>query len=448
MNLFSKSYRETLRNLTAYYSRSGGRLLLVQTKKNTGTAKQSNQNVELEYVAGMDPNANSFPYSARDASLRFGDEVDLVLNDVIAYVDDVWQLLRDLNSQLAAGSRLFIVHPNYLWSPLINLWRRLFPSKNPTRSWFSTIDIDNLLRINGFEIVSTDHALLLPIWIPGLNWLFNSLLVKLPLLKHLGLVQLYVVKKNPRFKPLQADQVPYKVSLIIPTKDERGNMAPCFAAMPKLGRETELVFVDGASKDGTYEEIEKLAPQYANRFKIQLLRQKKLDGKGSAVRQGFEAATGDILFVFDSDLTVRCEDLPKFILALAEGEADFVMGSRLVYPMEDQAMRTLNNIANKAFSLIFSWLLNRPIKDTLCGTKGTFRSHYDWIKAGRAYFGDFDPFGDFDLIFGAARNNLKIVEIPIRYLNRTYGEIKISRFTHGWLLLKMTWLAARKIKFR
>jgi len=113
-------------------------------------------------------------------------------------------------------------------------------------------------------------------------------------------------------------------------------------------------------------------------------------------------------------------------------------GSRLVYPMEHEAMRYLNLLGNKFFSMAFSWLLGERIKDTLCGTKVLFRRDYECIAANRSYFGEFDPFGDFDLLFGASKLNLKILEVPIRYQERTYGETNIHRFTHGWLLLKMT----------
>ncbi len=128
------------------------------------------------------------------------------------------------------------------------------------------------------------------------------------------------------------------------------------------------------------------------------------------------------------------------------GKGEFVNGSRLVYRMEDQAMRALNLIANKLFSLIFTWLLGQRFTDTLCGTKVLRREDYLRLKAGRAYFGDFDPFGDFDLIFGAAKLNLKVVEVPIRYASRTYGETQISRFRHGLMLLRMVVFAFLRIK--
>ena len=150
--------------------------------------------------------------------------------------------------------------------------------------------------------------------------------------------------------------------------------------------------------------------------------------------------------ILDGDLTMPPEDLPKFYRALAENQGEFINGCRLVYPMEKQAMRFLNLLGNKFFSMVFTWLLNQRFKDTLCGTKALFRRDYERIQAGRAYFGDFDPFGDFDLIFGAVKQNLKVIEIPIRYRERTYGDTNIKRFKHGWLLLRMTLFAFRKVK--
>jgi glycosyltransferase involved in cell wall biosynthesis len=170
-------------------------------------------------------------------------------------------------------------------------------------------------------------------------------------------------------------------------------------------------------------------------------------GKGGAVREAFAAASGDLLFILDADLTMPPEQLPKFYEAMRSGTAEFVNGVRLVYPMEDQAMRFLNMVANKSFSLAFSWLLGQPIKDTLCGTKAMFRADYEAIARHRAYFGDFDPFGDFDLLFGASKLNLRLVDMPIRYAARTYGETNILRWRHGWLLLRMVIFAARRLKF-
>ena len=169
-------------------------------------------------------------------------------------------------------------------------------------------------------------------------------------------------------------------------------------------------------------------------------------GKGDAIRKGFDNASGDVLMILDADLTVPPAALPKFYRAIASGKGEFINGTRLVYPMEYEAMRLLNHIANRTFAKVFSYLLNQRFTDTLCGTKVLTRTAYRQIVTGRRYFGDFDPFGDFDLIFGAAKLNLKLIEVPIRYTSRTYGETQISRFRHGLLLLRMVVFAWWKLK--
>ena len=236
-----------------------------------------------------------------------------------------------------------------------------------------------------------------------------------------------------------------KVSVIVPTRNETGNIAKIFSSIPEMGGGTEIIFVEGNSTDNTYETIKKAMADNPHRLSM-LLRQDG-QGKGDAVRLGFKHASGDILMIFDADLTVPPEDLPRFYDVLANGKAEFVNGVRLVYPMEKEAMRFFNFLGNKFFSLAFSWLLGQPIKDTLCGTKVLWKADYERIAANRSYFGAFDPFGDFDLLFGAAKLNLKIVEIPIRYRERTYGTTNISRWNHGWLLLRMVFFALRRIKF-
>jgi glycosyltransferase involved in cell wall biosynthesis len=213
-----------------------------------------------------------------------------------------------------------------------------------------------------------------------------------------------------------------------------------------MGPATELIFVDGNSSDGTVEEIETVMREYRGPLTLRLVLQGDGKGKGDAVRKGFAAAQQDVLMILDSDLTVPPEDLPKFYRALVTHKGEFINGVRLVYPMEGEAMRFLNLLGNKFFSLALSWVLEQPIKDSLCGTKVLYKQDYERIAANRSYFGDFDPFGDFDLLFGAARLNMRIVDLPVRYRARTYGETKIDRFSHGWLLLKMTGFGFAKLR--
>jgi glycosyltransferase involved in cell wall biosynthesis len=233
--------------------------------------------------------------------------------------------------------------------------------------------------------------------------------------------------------------------VIIPARNESGNIKAIFERTPQMGRETELIFVEGHSKDDTFEAVQWEIASHPST--PSLLFQQTGIGKADAVRLGFSKAKGDILMILDADLTVPPEDLPRFYEALITGKGEFINGVRLVYPMEKEAMQTLNFFGNKFFSLAFSWMLGQPIKDTLCGTKVLWKRDYERIAANRSYFGDFDPFGDYDLIFGAAKLNLRIVDLPIRYRERTYGSTNISRWKHGLLLMRMVAFAARRIKF-
>ena len=244
--------------------------------------------------------------------------------------------------------------------------------------------------------------------------------------------------------PVQ-DKKEYSVTVVVPARNEEGNIKHIFERIPQMGKGTELIFVEGHSNDNTYAVIEKEIQNHST-VKASLYRQEG-KGKGDAVRMGYAHASGDILMILDADLTVPPEDLPRFYQAIQSGRGDFINGVRLVYPMEKQAMRFFNYIGNKAFSMLFSFLLDQPVKDTLCGTKVLRKVDYNRIAFNRSYFGDFDPFGDYDLLFGAAKLNLKIVDLPIRYEERIYGTTNIQRWKHGWLLLKMVVFAARRIKF-
>jgi glycosyltransferase involved in cell wall biosynthesis len=298
----------------------------------------------------------------------------------------------------------------------------------------------NLLRLAEWEPISIQHRVLFPFYLGGLGQVINRVLT--PILP-LFCLSVFVVARPLR--PVEQQARRLSVSVIIPARNEAGNIAAAVERIPTMGTGTELIFVEGHSRDDTWSQIQRTAAEHPH-LSIKILRQTG-KGKGDAVRAGFAAATGDILMILDADLTMPPEELPKFYEVIASGKAEFANGVRLVYPMDEKAMQFLNLCANKTFGLIFTWLLGQPVKDTLCGTKALSRAHYEKIAANRAYFGDFDPFGDFDLLFGAAKLNLKIADIPIRYRQRTYGETNIQRWRHGWLLLRMVIFAARKLKF-
>jgi glycosyltransferase involved in cell wall biosynthesis len=284
--------------------------------------------------------------------------------------------------------------------------------------------------------------MLLPVYIPLISDIINGFLAKLPLIKHLTVAQFIVAR--PIF-PVEKNYNP-SVSVVVPARNESGNIEAAITRTPDMGEWTEIIFVEGGSSDDTWEEIKRVKEKYPEK-KIKITRQDG-KGKGDAVRKGFQLAEGEILMILDADLTMPPEELPKFYKAIVENKGEFINGVRLVYPMEDQAMRLLNLYGNKFFSLIFTYILGQNYKDTLCGTKVLRKSDYEKLAANRNYFGDFDPYGDFDLIFGAAKLCLKTVQLPIKYKSRTYGETNISRFSGGWLLLKMSWLGFLKFKWR
>ena len=233
-------------------------------------------------------------------------------------------------------------------------------------------------------------------------------------------------------------------SVIIPCRNESGHIRPLVNALPKLGANSEFLFVEGGSKDDTEAVIKQVIAERPD-LPLRFLKQTG-KGKGDAVRLGFAHARGEVLLILDSDMGVLPAEVPKFVEALVRGKGEMINGSRLVYPMQGRAMRFLNLVANKFFAFLFSWVLGQQVRDTLCGTKALYRADYERIAANRAYFGDFDPFGDFDLLFGASRLSLRIVDLAVRYHERQYGETNISRFRHGWLLLQMSGFAARKLK--
>lgn len=375
---------------------------------------------------------------ALDATFDF-----IIASDLVNDLWDVRQVFQQLAPLCHARTRIFIDFYSRVWELPLRLARRLgLATPVLTQNWLTCEDVENLLELVNLEPLSRWQEILLPFNVPVAEPFFNRFLVKLWPFNLLALNNFIMARRQP--EKMAVEEV--SVSILIPARNEAGNIENIFARTPDIGRKTELIFVEGNSSDNTYEAIEAAIQAHPERC-CKLFRQPGR-GKGDAVRHGFARAEGDILVILDADLTVPPEELPRFVQALCDGKGDFINGVRLVYPMADKAMRFCNFLGNKFFSFAFSWLLGQPIKDTLCGTKVLWRTDYERICAGRAYFGDFDPFGDFDLIFGAVKQNLKIVDFPIRYRERSYGDTNINRWRHGLILLRMTLFAAFKLKFK
>jgi hypothetical protein len=367
----------------------------------------------------------------------------IILSDLLNDVWDVEAIFGGLKNVIHPRTRVVINIYSRLWGPILTLAEKLRLAKpNLNQNWLTVDDIRNLLHLADFEVISNWEEVLLPLPIPLLMGVFNKFLIRFWPFRHLALTNFIIARPAP----VSSDEQDHpSVSIIVPARNEEGNIPLLFQRLPDFGADFEMVFVEGHSMDGTYDVIAKEMRAHPS-ISCQLLRQDGI-GKGDAVRAGFDRAKGDILMILDADLTVPPEDLPRFYDVLRSRKGEFANGVRLVYPMHEKAMQFLNLLGNKFFSLLFSWLMGQPIKDTLCGTKALRRGDYEIIASNRAYFGEFDPFGDFDLLLGAARQNRKIVDIPIRYRERTYGSTNISRWRHGLLLLKMAWVAARRLKF-
>jgi SAM-dependent methyltransferase len=392
---------------------------------------------------------------ALDAARRRDSAMRLELGDVLTFkspnrygaivcdrllhsIVDVQAMLDNLVAHLEEDGRIYLTCFNFLWGlPLAVATRVGLIERSPPDNWFSESTLHNLFALAGLEPVYFEDRILVPFDVPVLN----KFAAQFPPFRFGSLYRTYVLRRTR----VRREANP-TVSVIVPARNEAKNIIGAVARTPVMGVKTEMVFVEGGSTDGTWNEIQQVIESYRGPLQLRAFRQSG-KGKGDAVRLGFEKATGSMLMILDADLTVPPEELPKFYNAMASGLTDYVHGTRMVYPMEDEAMRFLNKAGNAFFARTFSFLLGQALKDTLCGTKVIWKSDYERLAKRRAYFGELDPFGDFDLIFGARKLNLKIMEIPIRYKSRVYGETNISRFRDGALLLRMTALAARKIKF-
>jgi ubiquinone/menaquinone biosynthesis C-methylase UbiE len=365
----------------------------------------------------------------------------IILSDLVDGIWDVQEVFTQLSRLCHERTRIIINSYSRVWElPLFLAGKLGLAKEKLPQNWLTIDDLADIMTLADLEVIRTWHEILWPLHFPVIAGLCNKILARLWPFRLFTMSNFILARPRPR----KFHEAPL-VSVIVAARNEAGNIAEIFRRTPEMGAGTEIVFIEGHSQDDTYCVIEKEMARHPARMS-QLHRQTG-KGKGDAVRLGFAQANGEILMILDADMTVPPEDLPRFYDALISGKGEFINGVRLVYPMEDEAMRSFNFLGNKFFSLAFSWLLGQPIKDTLCGTKVLWKCDYELIAANRAYFGNFDPFGDYDLIFGAAKLGLKIVDLPVRYRARTYGTTNIQRWRHGLLLLRMVIFAAKKIKF-
>lgn len=360
----------------------------------------------------------------------------VLLLDTIHYLSDVGSALRSIRNQLChERTRIVITHYNFLWAPVFLLgqflgWKTKFPEQN----WLSRSAILNLLHIEGFEAVQVGERVICPLSIPFVEPLCNRILASLPILRALCLVRVIVAR------PVWPERHEYTVTVLSAVRNEKGNIQRIVESMPAMGRSTELLFVEGHSTDGTWEEIQRVLASYSGVLRIRALKQDGV-GKANALHSGAAASSGEMIVVYDGDYTVDPQELPQLYEVLADGRCEFVNASRLVYPMQQGAMRLLNLFGNALFSMMFSWLFQQKLVDTLSPVKAFFRRDYRRMDT------RFDPFGDFDFFLGAARQQLLMREVPVHYLSRVYGTTKLRPFHHGWILLRLWWRGAKMLRW-
>ena len=366
----------------------------------------------------------------------------LILDNSLSFINDVQKLAKSIAEKSNDKTRIIVVSFNFLWKPFLNLASKIGLRKPDIvePNWLTKDDIRNMFYLEGLEEIKNGNRFLFPFDLGIVSDFVNTTLAHLPFLNDFCLTSYQIFRKIPKDKN-------YSVSIIIPARNEQGNIKGILKKIPKLSNQIEIIFVEGGSCDETERAIQKEISGPKPKWLEAFLYKQKGKGKKNAVKIGFEKAKNDILMILDADLTVGPDELTKFYMALSDGKAEFANGCRLVYPQETDAMRTLNYLGNKIFSMLFTFLLGQKVKDTLCGTKALFRKDYLKIKQANLLPGNLDPFGDFDLLFGATNQNLKIIDIPVRYMERKYGNTNINRFKNGFELIKMTFLAATKLKF-
>jgi SAM-dependent methyltransferase len=445
------SYHRRLKEVFGFFCPTGLRVLEIGSGDGELLASlQPSYGVGLDFSPEMvrlarerHPSLTFLLAEAHD--LELDEEFDvIILSDLINDLWDVQEVLSRVRKLCTPRTRVVINFYSKLWELPLSIVRRLKLAKpNLPQNWLTVADVSGLLSLADFEVVRRREDVLCPFWFPLVAGFANRYLVRLWPYRFLALTHVLVAR--PVFTRAEIETTKPLVSIIVAARNEAGNIESIFDRTPDLCGGTEIIFVEGGSADDTYAVIERAIAAHPER-NCKLFKQSG-QGKADAVRLGFAKASGDILVILDADLTTPPEDLPHFVESVVSGKGDFANGCRLIYPMERKAMQFFNLVGNKFFSLMFTWLLGQPIKDTLCGTKVIRKSDYELLAANRAYFGEFDPFGDFDLLFGAAKLNLKIVDIPVRYRNRTYGTTNIQRWKHSWLLLRMVVFAARRLKF-
>tara|TARA_B110000977_G_scaffold125183_1_gene160299 strand:+ start:1495 stop:2904 length:1410 start_codon:yes stop_codon:yes gene_type:complete len=392
---------------------------------------------------------NTFINSLTKSEIKKEDEINKNLNFdhiVIADIEHqkfITKNLIDLNEKIDNECRVIVLSKSIFWSTLINFYKKI-KNIGPDKNNF--LPYSNLRKIflnTNFEIVKNEKIIFFPFQFSLLTKFINQIF-RFPVLNFFCMINLTVLKKVQK-KNYQAEGK--KISFIIPCKNEGGNIKFFYEKIINSTINAEFLFGNDNSSDNTLDEIKKLQQAIPNKeIKI-------YDGPGVCksenVYKGINLASGEIILIYDADLTVSFDDLVNSINLLLKTDADFINCTRMIMPQQKNAMKFLNFYGNLFFAFLFSILFKQKITDTLCGTKIFFKKDWEQIKKYNNTWGAKDLWGDFDLLLGAYKNNLKIVENPISYTDRKEDETKMTGIIKNSIrMLIITFVAYYKLRIR
>ncbi len=343
----------------------------------------------------------------------------VVISDIEHQLNPAKNLL-NLSRIVGDNTKIILLSKNMVWMILIKILKLFFSFSPKKNNFLPSSYLDNLYSSCNLELIRQEKIIALPINIPFLTKIINRIF-RLPLLNFFCMSNIAILKKKIKNSSNHKD---LKISFIIPCKNEQDNIKVFEQKINENTEPDEYLFGDDNSSDKTSDEIDKLIEKLSDKKII------KYNGPGICksenVYKGIDLSSGDIIVIYDADHTVSFEDIKFSVSIMKKTNVDFINCTRMIYPQKDGAMKFANFIGNTIFASLFSLLFKKKITDTLCGTKIFYKKDWEKIKENTSQWGMKDLWGDFDLLIGAYKNNLKITEVPVTYYERRENETKMT----------------------
>lgn len=353
----------------------------------------------------------------------------IVLSDMFEVNDDILGLLKLLKKNLNNDGTILLTSITPIWDGVLSILEMLnLKNKSKKRSYIHLNKLSAVLDTINFQITGKRTRQYFPFKLFYFGNIINNFLEIILYFFNFGIRSYFTIKEIED----TAEKDVLSKTIIVPAKNEEGNLNELINRIPYLGNNVEVIISCGISNDNTLGMAKSLK---SDNFIIKVIEQTS-KGKANAVWEACEQSSNDLIAILDADLSVDPEELSSFFELIETKKCDFVNGTRLIYSMEKGSMRFINNFGNRLFQYVVSKIIRLPLTDSLCGTKVFKKNLYEKIKKWQSVVKIKDPFGDFDLLFAAAYSSQKIVEYPIHYRARKYGTTQIRRFKDGFKLIK------------